>query len=382
MTLRSVCVGVFLCSLIFSTLVIPTMAQSTASVGGVITDATGATIPNAKVTVTNQGTGISLSSQTGNTGAYLFPSLPIGTYRLEAVAAGFEKGVVSDLNLPVATSVNRNIQLQIGQASEVVELTADAAVIDTATITMGQVIDQKTTQEIPLNGRHFVDLSLLTPGTVTPPQNGFLTAPLRGQGSFGFNTAGQREDTNNFLVNGINLSDMVQNQITFQPTINTVSEFKVDNSTYSAESGRNSGAIVNIATRSGTDQFHGEAYEFLRNDWFDARNAFNTVSTGPIAPFKRNQFGGDLGGPIVKGKTFFFASYEGLRQRQGLTLTSNVFTEAQRAAIQTTGNALPVALMNLAPHPNTISGSGGVLNAFTGSATAPVDIDQGTMDIN
>src|SRR5438067_368358 len=319
MTLRSVCVGVFLCSLIFSTLVIPTMAQSTASVGGVITDATGATIPNAKVTVTNQGTGISLSSQTGNTGAYLFPSLPIGTYRLEAVAAGFEKGVVSDLNLPVATSVNRNIQLQIGQASEVVELTADAAVIDTATITMGQVIDQKTTQEIPLNGRHFVDLSLLTPGTVTPPQNGFLTAPLRGQGSFGFNTAGQREDTNNFLVNGINLSDMVQNQITFQPSINTVSEFKVDNSTYSAEYGRNSGAIVNIATRSGTNDFHGELFNFLRNSAMDARNFFNTTAVAQ-SPFRRNNFGAALGGPIRRNRAHFFASYEGLRQRQGLTI--------------------------------------------------------------
>src|SRR5438874_10848672 len=387
MTLRSVCVGVFLCSLIFSTLVIPTMAQSTASVGGVITDATGATIPNAKVTVTNQGTGISLSSQTGNTGAYLFPSLPIGTYRLEAVAAGFEKAVVSDLNLPVATSVNRNIQLQIGQASEVVELTADAAVIDTATITMGQVIDQKTTQEIPLNGRHFVDLSLLTPGTVTPPQNGFLTAPLRGQGSFGFNTAGQREDTNNFLVNGINLSDMVQNQITFQPSINTVSEFKVDNSTFSAEYGRNSGAIANIATRSGTNDYHGELFEFLRNSALDSRNYFER--TPHPAPFKRNQFGFNLGGPVNlphfgeggsalsykgKNKTFFFFSYEGLRQRQGLTISGvTVPTIAQRAAVT---DPVIARLLQFIPLPNVGTSS------FSGSATAPVNLDQWTGDVS
>ncbi|PYT68655.1 MAG: hypothetical protein DMG39_20650 [Acidobacteria bacterium] len=384
MTLRSVCVGVFLCSLIFSTLVIPTMAQSTASVGGVITDATGATIPNAKVTVTNQGTGISLSSQTGNTGAYLFPSLPIGTYRLEAVAAGFEKGVVSDLNLPVATSVNRNIQLQIGQASEVVELTADAAVIDTATITMGQVIDQKTTQEIPLNGRHFVDLSLLTPGTVTPPQNGFLTAPLRGQGSFGFNTAGQREDTNNFLVNGINLSDMVQNQITFQPSINTVSEFKVDNSTYSAEYGRNSGAIVNIATRSGTNDFHGELFNFFRNSAMDARNFFNPVLTSaglpnPQATFKRNNFGAAFGGPIRKDRAHFFASYEGLRQRQGITINSLVLSPAQQVQAQTTSDAAVRALAALIPTSNTTEGG---QPFFVGSAVAPVNIDQGTADID
>src|SRR5213078_227893 len=157
------------------------------------------------------------------------------------------------------------------------------------TMTVGQSIDQRTVQEIPLNGRHFVDLGLLIPGSVTPPQNGFLTAPLRGQGSFAFNTAGNREDTVNYMINGINLSDMVQNQITFQPTINTVQEFKVDNSTYGAEYGRNSGAIVNIATRSGTNQWHGEAYEFLRNADLDAKDFF-IAHTAPNPPFKRNQF--------------------------------------------------------------------------------------------
>src|SRR5437660_12245711 len=142
-------------------------------------------------------------------------------------------------------------------------------------MTVGQAIDQRTVQEIPLNLSHFVDLALLIPGTVTPPQNGFLTAPLRGQGSFAFNTAGAREDSVNFMINGVNLNDMVQNQVTFQPTINTVQEFKVDNSTFSAEYGRNSGAIVNIATRSGTNDLHGEAFEFLRNNAMDARNFFN-----------------------------------------------------------------------------------------------------------
>src|SRR5438094_565664 len=172
-----------------------------------------------------------------------------------------------------------------------------------------------TVQEIPLNGRHFVDLGLLIPGSVTPPQNGFLSAPLRGQGSFAFNTAGNREDTVNFMINGINLNDMVQNQITFQPSINTVQEFKVDNSTFGAEYGRNSGAIVNIATRSGTNTFSGEVFEFYRNDRFDSRNAFNTPPA-PKSTFRRNQFGGAFGGPIARNRTFFFLTYEGLRQRQ------------------------------------------------------------------
>src|SRR5205085_4653701 len=219
-------------------------------------------------------------------------------------------------------------------STEVVSVEATAPIIETTTMTVGQSIDQRTVQEIPLNGRHFVDLGLLIPGSVTPPQNGFLTAPLRGQGSFAINTAGNREDTVNFMVNGINLNDMVQNQITFQPSINTVSEFKVDNSTYSAEYGRNSGAIVNIATRSGSNAYHGELFEFLRNNAYDARNFFNTKAAIQ-SPFKRNQFGANFGGPIIKDKTFFFLSYEGLRQRQGLTLNSQVLTDSQRQQVMT-----------------------------------------------
>ena len=212
--------------------------------------------------------------------------------------------------------------------------------IDAGTMTVGEVINQRTVQEIPLNGRHFVDLGLLLAGTVTPPQNGFLTAPLRGQGSFAINTAGNREDTVNFMINGVNLNDMANGQITFQPSINTVQEFKADNSTYSAENGRNSGAVVHIATRSGTNDWHGEAFDFLRNEMFDARNFFNKatdIETGKHlaqSTFKRNNFGVSLGGPIWRNRTFFFFSYEGLRQRQGLTLTTNVPSAAQRQAAQ------------------------------------------------
>jgi outer membrane receptor protein involved in Fe transport len=227
-------------------------------------------------------------------------------------------------------------------------------------------------------------LGLLIPGSVTPPQNGFLTAPLRGQGSFAINTAGNREDTVNFMVNGINLNDMVQNQITFQPSINTVAEFKVDNSTYSAEYGRNSGAIVNIATRSGSDSYHGEAFEFLRNNDFDARNFFNTktltaggvTTPNPQATFKRNQFGAAFGGPIIKNKTFFFLSYEGTRQRQGIPLSTTVLSDAERQAVITAANPTSLQLLKLIPAAN--SGA----NGFVGSATAPVNIDQGTVDIS
>lgn len=348
-------------------------AQSTATLQGTVTDPSGASVANAKVTVHNQATGIERTTQTDSSGSYQVAALPVGLYRVEVRAQGFQTAVVNSLQLEVSQTVVQNIPLTIGGASESVSVTSEAPMVESSTSTVGQVINQKTVQEIPLNGRHFVDLGLLIPGSVTPPQNGFLTAPLRGQGSFAFNTAGNREDTVNFMINGVNLNDMVQNQITFQPSINTVQEFKVDNSTFSAEYGRNSGAIVNIATRSGTNDFHGEAFEFLRNEVLDARNFFN--STKP--PFKRNQFGGALGGPIYKDRTFFFFSYEGLRQRQGLAINSTVLSDAQRAQVT---DPVVLKLLDFVPHSNALTATGGP--AFVGSATAPVNIDQWTGDVS
>jgi hypothetical protein len=384
---RDVCLGAFLSVLVLSALVIPATAQSTGSVGGVVTDATGATVPNAKVTATNKATGVSSTTETDNAGAYLFPSLPIGVYNLEVAAPGFQKAVITDLDLPVATSVTRNIALKIGETSVTVEITADAVMLDTTTNSIGQVINDKYVQDIPLNGRHFTDLSLLTPGTITPPANGFLSAPLRGQGSFGINTAGQREDTTNWLVNGINLNDPVQNQITFQPPIGTLSEFKIDNSAFPAEYGRNSGAIVNMATRSGTNDFHGEAFEFLRNNALDARNFFNTVPN-PQNPFQRNEFGGAFGGPIKKHKAFFFLAYEGLRQHQSLTVTSTVPSVNDRgtvtsAAVNSLLTVIPTANTQLTPTAtHDLPGQPNTWTGFTGGALANVSLNQGSADFD
>src|SRR5580704_14563584 len=363
-------------------------AQSTAALNGTVTDPAGAAVPNAKVLAKNQATGVTSSTQTDNAGDYLFPSLPIGIYRIEVSVAGFQTAVVSDLRLDVATAATQNIRLSVGEVSEHVTVTAEAALVETATTSIGQVIDEKTVQEIPLNGRHFVDISLLTPGTVTPPQNGFLTAPLRGQGSFAINTAGQREDTTNWLVNGINLNDPIQNQVTFQPPIDTLAEYKIDNSSFPAQYGRNSGAIVNLATRSGSNDFHGEAFEFFRNKDLDARNFFNPAvnSLGaPLAqnPFKRNDFGGDFGGPIKKNKLFFFLAYEGLRQRQGLALSSTVPSPAQIATVTSTA---VLDLLKLVP-PANLPGTGtpgvpSTFNLFSGSTAANVSLNQGSADLD
>jgi len=367
------------------------LAQSTATLQGTVTDAKGAVLPNATVLVRNRGTSAERTTQTDTDGNYQLAALPVGVYTVEVRAQGFKTQVADQVTLEVAKTAVQNFQMDIGALSEQVLVSSDVPVIETATTSVGTVINQRTVQEIPLNGRHFVDLGLLIPGSVTPPQNGFLTAPLRGQGSFAFNTAGNREDTVNFMINGINLNDMVQNQITFQPSINTVQEFKVDNSTFSAEYGRNSGAIVNIATRSGSNEYHGELFEFLRNDALDARNFFDAKKP----PFHRNQFGLNVGGPVHlphfgeggsgisyngKNRTFFFFSYEGLRQRQGLTLTSNVLTDAQRAAAT---NPTTLKLLPLIPRATSVDTVAGVAVArFAGSGTAPVNIDQATGDVS
>jgi hypothetical protein len=353
----------------------PARAQSTSTLQGTVTDTQGAIVPGVTVVIRNQATGLERTLQTDGAGQYQAAALPPGTYRIETHLQGF-LDTAQEIELEVARTVITNFRLAVGTVAEQVTVTASSPVIETATTSVGQVITNRTVQEIPLNGRHFVDLGTLIPGSVTPPQNGFLTAPLRGQGSFAFNTAGNREDTVNFMINGINLNDMVQNQITFQPSINTVSEFKVDNSTFGAEYGRNSGAIVNIATRSGTNELHGEGFEFFRNDALDSRNYFNTPPANK-SPFDRNQFGVSAGGPILRNKTFFFGSYEGTRQRQGIDINTPVLRDDQRAAVTD-----PVSrnLLPLIPTATTTGANGE--GRFVGSATAPVDIDQFTGDVH
>jgi len=360
-------------------------SQSTGSIGGTITDAAGSTVANATVTVRNQATGEEHVTSTDVSGIYLVPSLQVGMYRVEVKSPGMQTTAATGVELSVSSTVRQDFALKVSSVSETVEVSGAAPLIDSSTSTLGSVVNQHTVQEIPLNGRHFIDLALLTPGTVTPPVNGFLTAPLRGQGSFAYNSGGAREDSFNPMINGINLSDPNQNQISFQPTINTVDEVKIDNSTFSAEYGRNSGSVMNISTRAGENTWHGEAYEFIRNAAFDARNFYNPTFTtvngqavpSPEAEFIRNQFGGDGGGAIIKNRLFAFLSYEGLRQRQAVTLPAvTVLTAGQRSQALLTSDAAVQALLPLIPLPN--SGT----NLWSGSASAPVNIEQGTANIS
>jgi len=366
-------------------------AQSTGMLEGTIIDQHGAAVGGATVTARNLATNSARVVETDLEGVYRIPVLSAAEYQLEVQVLGFRTAVVQSLSVEVARIVVHDFRLQVGEIAQEVVVTSDSRMIEGATVSVGQLIDQRTVQELPLNGRHFIDLGLLVPGSVTPPQNGNLSPPARGQGSFALNTAGNREDTVNYQINGINLNDQINNIITFLPPLSSIQEFKVDNSTFSAEYGRNSGAIVNIATRRGTNQIHGELLEYFRNDALDARNFFNFTSNQP-PPFKRNQFGGSIGGPIVlphfgeggspfsyngKNRTFFFFSYEGLRQKQGVDVNTIVLSDSQRAAAT---DPVIKKLIDLIPRANFTDSAGAA--HFVGSAPVSVVVDQWAVDVS
>ena len=353
-----------------------TSAQSTASIEGQVVDQHRAAVPRVKITAANLAIGIERVTTSDINGRYQFPALPVGDYTVTVSAIGFKQQVADGLKVEIGRRATQDFQLEAGNISEQVTVSAANDPIERSTNSVGHVIDRHMIEEIPLNGRYFLDLNLLTPGSVTPTQTAFSTFPSRGVGALAINTAGNREEAVNFMINGITLNNMVFSSISFQPSIDSVEEFKVDNSTFSAEFGQNSGAVVNIATRSGKNQFHGAIFEYFRNDALDARNFFTLTSAKP-PPFKRNQFGGHAGGPIIRNKAFFFFSYEGLRQRQGLDLNSLVLSDAQRASAT---DPVIVKLIELIPRANFVDSSGN--SRFIGSATAPVDVDQTTIDIS
>jgi hypothetical protein len=354
----------------------PASGQSTAVLQGRVVDEFSDVVVGAKITLSNTAMGVEWNTQTDSQGNYQLVALPVGTYRVAIQASGFQILIIDALNVEVAQTVVQDFRLKIGSIEQTVTVKPEGTQIDRGTTSVGHAVNQRTVQEIPLNGRYFLDLGLLVPGSVTPPQSGFSAIPVRGSGAFAINTAGNREETVNFMINGITLNNLWFNSINFQPPISTIQEFKVDNSTFSAEYGQNSGAIVNIATRSGANNFHGELFEFFRNDALDARNFFNFTSNEP-PPFKRNQFGGTIGGPIIKNRTFFLISYEGVRHRQGLDLNSLVLSDAERAFPTDPGIR---KLIELIPRANLVDSSGTA--RFVGSATAPVNIDNWTLDIS
>jgi Carboxypeptidase regulatory-like domain/TonB dependent receptor-like, beta-barrel len=350
-------------------------AQTLAALQGRVVDPSGAALPGASILVRNSATGLTSRAPTDAVGRYHVPAIPPGAYQVTAEAPGFRSERIESLTFEVGRTLVRDFQLAVDTRREVVVVNAELPLLDRATSIVGHVVSAQAVQEMPLNGRHFVDLGALVPGSVAPSQTGFSTTPIRGTGALAFNTSGNREEAVGYIVNGVTTNNLTFGSISFPPPVASIQEFKIDNSTFSAEYGHVSGAIVNLVTRSGSDRFRGEAYEFFRNEALDARNFFELTTPDPH-PFDRNQFGGTFGGPIFHSRTFFFATYEGLRQRQGIDMNGVVPSDAQRAAA-----ADPVVrrLIPLIPPANYFDADG--TPRFVGAADARVDENTWTTDL-
>jgi hypothetical protein len=295
-----------------------------ATLTGVVTDSSGAVLTNVDVTVTNNGTNLSKGSTTNESGRYFLPGLKPGLYSVSASLAGFKKYVNAAVTLQVNQTARLDITLDVGEISQEVTVSAEAPLLETETSSRGAVIDGRKIVELPLNGRDYNQLALLSPGVLN------TTPRMQSIGFKGaFNVNGNRAFSNAFQLDGVDnvsYSNSFRgiNMQVVQPSVEALQEFKIQTNAYSAEFGRSSGALVNAVIKSGTNVIHGSAYEFHRNDNLDAANFFSNKS-GAAKPFRlRNQFGGTIGGPIVSNKTFFFGDYEGLRDRAGVVRLSSV----------------------------------------------------------
>jgi hypothetical protein len=331
---------------------VPLAAQNAALVG-TVTDPQQSAMPNVTVTLTNTGTGVSQMTKTDTTGSYEFLFVKPGDYSLKAEQAGFKTFVQSSFALAVDQRGRVDAAMQLGESATTVTVEAAPTGVQTESSALGDVVDNKKIVEIPLNGRFFLDLALMSAGTTVPSTNNrtFLAVPS-GIGMSGINASGTREDSTNYLVDGINLSDMVQNQITFQPNIDMIQEFKVQTNSFNAEYGRNAGIVINAVSKSGSNGLHGTGYEFLRNQRFDAKNYFD--SAGPITLFNRDIYGYSVGGPIRKNRTFFFTSYEGREGHEVATIKTSVPSDAQRATVT---NPIVLKLLALVPRATDSTGT-------------------------
>src|SRR5215467_4418645 len=287
------------------------LAQSTGGrILGRVADPTGAVLARVKVTATNEATGVSRNTQTSESGDYVFPELPVGTYSVSFDLTGFKNIVRKAVTLDVNQVISLNMTMQIGETKETVEVTSEAPLVDTTSTQLGTVVNDRAIVQLPLNERDTYQFLSLQPG-VSSQTGADLYYGSSNVGSVSVN--GGRGRSNNFSVNGGDANDMFANLPTVQPSPDSVEEFRILTNTFDAEYGRNSGSVVNVVTKSGTNQLHGNVYEFHRNRPLNAKGYFDTTKPA----FIMNQFGGTLGGPIKKDRTFFFGSYEGLRRRQG-----------------------------------------------------------------
>ena len=306
---------------------VPGFSQmNTAEIAGQVKDPTGAVIAGATVVGTHLATQQKFSAVTNESGLFLLPQLPLGEYTLAVSASGFKQAVQEHVALHVGDHIRQDFDLALGEQSETVTVEGSAGLMQVQSAEIKDVIQNQQVADLPLKGREFLELTLLSEGVVSPP-GGTRGDALQQTGKL-INVMGNRTGHNLFLVDGVNVTDEYFNNVVISPSTDAISEFTMLKTNYNAEFGGKSGAVVNVITKSGSNAFHGSAYEFLRNDIFDARNFFAQPGVG--TPFRENQFGATFGGPILRDKTFFFLNYEGQRIRNSLSQAFNVPTGAER----------------------------------------------------
>ena len=333
---------------------------SSGSLLGYVYDPSGALIANAKITVSDATHAVIRKTTTDSAGTYWVPQLTPAIYSVSASAPGFSDATQSNVTVTVNTSVRVDFHLRIASSPETVTVTSNTPPVRTESDGLGTVVDQQKINDVPLNRRDFLQLALLSPGVAPPVQSSELSS----YGAFSMNAGGGREEYNNYLLDGVDNNDPYVNRYVVEPPVDSIQEFKVATNSYSAEYGRSAAGQVNVITRQGTNDLHGSVYEYLRNRLFDARNFFDPAQRPELV---RNQFGFSAGGPVVRDKTYFFASTDFFRDREGLSELSTVPTAQERG-----GNLSALGV----PVVNPLTGE-----TFTGSVIPPNLISPVAVDI-
>src|SRR6202171_4497820 len=302
------------------------------TITGTVTDTSGASISDAAVTLTNLDTSEKHSIQSDSSGNYTFVNIVPGRYKIEGEKTGFKKFVREPILVQIESGLRVDIPLQVGAQNEVVEVTSEVPLLQPETNSLGQVVEQRSVTELPLNGRNPLALVALVPGVVPQGQpsagNSSTSNPV-GANPFAlgdFQVGGGMAGQSQILIDGVPTNGAYLNVVTVIPTQDAIQEFKVQTNNLGPEYGRFAGGVINLSTKSGTNAFHGSAYEFIRNKVLNANDFFANSQGIKRPPFIQNQFGANVGGPVFKDKLFFFSSYEGFRQRKGSLLTTWVST--------------------------------------------------------
>jgi hypothetical protein len=301
---------------------------NTGEVGGMVRDVSGAVLPGATITARHVESGLTVERVTDNQGRFFLPALRTGSWTITAALAGFAPQTREGVVLELGATITVEFRLAVGAITENVTVAVDQTLLQTRTAEISDVIENHQVVQFPLNGRNFLALAQLSAAVVLPP-GGTRGDALQQAGPLP-NVGGQRSGHNIYLLDGAKVTDELFNNLVINPSVDSIQEFKIQKSMYPAEFGGKASALINVATKAGGNQFHGSAFEFHRNDALDAHNYFD-VRTAPVPPLNQNQFGGSLGGPLVRDRGFFFASFEGLRMNRSLTRTFSVPSDALRS---------------------------------------------------